>query len=592
MLEDALEVTGSVRALGQEDYLFRLTVRNVNTHTLNLIRLRYSIDAGSLLKDEGDGIKTQLGFCGDRVDGMSSPQYLQLTRIGRLTASGRKPVRIQYPLGGECRQNYMWARAYCNSEGITAAVRNMGENFPCKLSLDPDNNRIMIDIWPDEAGPLKFAPGMSKTYEIGIVRDAGGEGGGGLPEVQKIHFPLVPAVPWERMTLLACFPDFSSYLPGKYPKIEFWTKWCMANRPRGYGFLHFGDEPSFSYLTRTLDQSGMFWLNNEYDYPLIALTEFCRTGERLWYEDGSAAVMHMMDIDTCTVNKDPLLVGGQYSHSPGHITHPPAPDHEWLEGLLLWYVLSADERAFQYARALADRLCRLADSGVFDKAGMTSRRYGWPLIALCSFNAFTGEMRYIESAGRIVEGMKRVENEAGGLRSPYWNTPYWSQDTFMLGIAAAALTRYHRITGDRNVEKMIVRSCDSIVSMASPEGILYYKEYPMVRLPEPYASSICLEALAYGYKLTNNRDYLIAGAWNLEMLMENSRSGLMIHWNAEERRDFEGGAYMRARIEEITGQYIGIMHRGIWPFLKVAEEAGLYEGRHNPFGFAVRKDST
>ena len=142
---------------------------------------------------------------------------------------------------------------------------------------------------------------------------------------------------------------------------------------------------------------------------------------------------------------------------------------------------------------------------------------------------------------------------------------------------------------------MIVSSCDAILQLASPEGILTYKEYPLVRLPEVAAGSLCLEALAYGYELTHNREYLLVGARNLEYLVEATRAGVHIHWNAEERRDTSAAderpaAYMRARLEELTAQYIGIAHRGIWPFLHTAQQAGFFTPRNNPFAFIVDAD--
>ena len=159
-----------------------------------------------------------------------------------------------------------------------------------------------------------------------------------------------------------------------------------------------------------------------------------------------------------------------------------------------------------------------------------------------------------------------------------------------LGIAASGLCRYHRLTGADDCRAMIVRSCDAVLSLLSPEGIFYYKEYPLVRVPEPLAGAICCEALSYGYALTGHTEYLTACARNIELLTEMTRMGAMIHWNAEERADAPPGAYMLARMEALTGQYIGIAHRGIWPFVATAEEHGFFAHRENPFGFAMDRD--
>jgi len=340
-------------------------------------------------------------------------------------------------------------------------------------------------------------------------------------------------------------------------------------------------------MPRAKNPDEIMFLNNEYDFPLIALGQFCRTGDKLAYEDGRAAVLHMMDIDTVAADIDPMKVGGQYSHSPEHTTHPPAPDHEWLEGLLLWHVLTGEQRALDCARALADRDVRLTESGTFDQPGMTSRRYGWPLIALCSFHAFSREEKYLDAAGRIVRGMQKVEEQAGSLRSPYWGLPYWSLDTFMLGIATSGLCRYHAITECPDTKSMILRACDAILSLATPEGILPYKEYPLVRVNEPVSTTITLEALAYGFELSGKREYLLLGAHNLENTFEMLRSGFVLEWNAEQRMSFAGGAYMRARTVEMNAQLIGLLMRGIWPFMATAERAGVFGAGQNPFAFVT-----
>lgn len=565
--------------------LFTFRVLNTRREPVVIDRLRLSLDPAAVLQTQAYDL--EMGNRSTRIPASKKPRYLQLSMRGELSHGCETDI-VQYPLGGECRQNTLWLRAFVPdpssrpaSGGVTAAVRNFGENFPCGCGIE--SGTLFFDLRPKEAEPLVLEQGVSKTHQFGVVLDEGGDRAGGEYAVAHIHLPAAPSVNPARLEVLGCFPSLAPYEPGKYSKLEAWTKWAMANRPRSYGCFDFGDEPNFSYMARSAEKDGMFSLNNEYDVPLILLTEYCRTSERMWYEDGRAAVLHMMDIDTATVSDDPNSAGGQYAHAIGHRGRTPAPDHEWLEGLLLWYLLSGDFQAHEAARALADRMVRLAEQGTFDSVGMTSRRYGWPLVALCSYYAFSKEKPYLTAAERIVQGMARVEREAGGLRSPYWGTPYWSLDTFMVGIAASGLCRYHRVTGDDACARMIVRSCDAIMSMLSPEGIFYYKEYPLVRLPEPLAGIICCDALAYGYELTRNEAYLVASAKNIEALLDMTRVGAMIHWNAEERVDVPPGAYMGPRMEGLTGQYIGTVHRGMWPFIATAERHRFFESRDNPF---------
>ena len=587
----SISFDAEVKTFGREGALVTFTMLN---KSLEEVRLDFSRLRVRLKEALGEAFIYELGNRAKRIPGELEPRYVQLSRIGELYLEDASPEPVQYPIGGECRQNPLWLRGFTDTCGCTIAVRNFGENFPCGCGTDCRS--MYFDLWPAEAGPLVLPAGLAKTHSFGFVFDEGGRGSGGEKATPHIHLPLVPSISAKRLELLECFPPIAPYCPKRYPKLETWSKWIFANRPRSYGFFDFGDEPNFSYLARAIDQEGIFSLNNEYDIPLVILTEFCRTGERLWYEDGRAAALHMMDIDTAITAEDSSIVGGQYPHSQGHRANPPAPDHEWLEGLLLYYLLTGNERPLNAAKALADRLARLAEEGTFDSVGMTSRRYGWPLIALCSFYGFNREKRYLDAAERIVEGMRRVEEEADGLRSPYWGTPYWSLDTFMLGIAAAGLCRYHKLTEDARCAEMIVRTCKSMLEVVSAEGIFHYKEYPLVRIPEPLAGAICCEALSYCFELTGDEECLLVCARNVELLVEISRMGAMIHWNAEDRVDVPPAAYMRARIEELTGQYAGITHRGIWPFITTAEKTDFFAVHTNPFSFIVdgdvRKDST
>ena len=102
---------------------------------------------------------------------------------------------------------------------------------------------------------------MSKTHEIGVTTDPGGKKEGGLKYFLNIQYPLVPTIPSKRLALLECFPDVVPYKARKYAKLEYWIKWVLANRPRSFGFMHFGDEPSFGYTARSQDNDNIIYTN-------------------------------------------------------------------------------------------------------------------------------------------------------------------------------------------------------------------------------------------------------------------------------------------------------------------------------------------
>ncbi len=585
------EITGEIRQSGDDSVTLAFTIRNTTTRGQRISRFRVAIDSAKLV-GSGTEVNSQIGYerLNIRRESQDRPVILQLSHEAIFTASNSELARFAYPIGGECRQNLVFARSYSPERGVNICVRNFGENFPVKLSLD--DGHILFDLWPEEAGDFDWPAGMSKTYEFGMSIDPGGKKEGGLNYLLNTQYPLVPTIPLKRLSLLGCFPEIVLYRPQKYARIEYWIKYVLANRPRAFGFMHFGDEPNFGYTARSQDEGKIIYTNNEYDFPLIGLIEFCRTGDRLWYEDGRAAVLHMMDIDSVTASEDPMKVGGQYAHSTnhGHESKYVSPDHEWLEGLLLWYVLVDDKRAFGRAKALADRFVRIANRGEFDGPGMSARYYGWPLIGLCAFYSLSREQQYIIAAERIVKGIQQVVRETGGFKSPYWGLPYLHRATFMIGIAVAGLARYHRITQDEDVAELILIGCEEIMKNLSPEGVFYYKDFPLVRFPDPVSSSIALEALAYGYKLSNKKEYLVAGINNLEALLAIGQSGVVLAWGEEERKSYHHGAYMRARITEFNTQWAGIAIRGILPFLAQIEKENILNSNNNPFQWKIHHE--
>ena len=580
--QEGLELGGTLSCTGQGLVTLSLTLSNMSTEAVEIEEITYGLDLTALLGDTVD-LRLQLGEGYREWTAREGCKYVQLSRMGYVSVDG-EPASEVNALGGECRINRIGLHANTEDQGLTFAVRNLLENFPVKL--EADRKELRFFPWPKEAGVLHFPAGMSKTYEMGLI--ARTSASSLFHDALTFQFPLVPRIPMERLGLLKSFPPFAPYRPRAYPRLETWFKWMIGNRPRAYGSLHFGDEPNHGYTAR--GSGRILWTNNEYDYPLIALTQYLRTGGRIAWEDGRAATLHMMDIDSIVADPDPMQVGGQHSHSPGHVTHPAAPDHEWLEGLLMYYLLTDDARALWRAEALADRLLRLTEIGELDVIGQSARRYGWTLIALCAIYGFSSDVRYLEAAGRIVHTMLASEKAYGGLRSSYWRTPYKSLDTFMVGIAGAALSRYYALTGAEEVREAIIRICEALLEMTSPEGILYYKEYPLVRLPYAAVGALSLEVLAYGYRLNGNREYLLAGARNIEQTLFQTEMGLMVDWNAEQRVEVEGGVYLRETVLVTNAQMIGIMLRGIWPFIAVAHEAGIFDGHRNPFVYACDRE--
>ena len=339
LLNDQFEVTGETRAMGNGGLLVTTIVGNTRSQAIPMGRLQFRIDAHSLLGD--CSAQLAMGYSGHprsvRYTAHDHPLLTQSGLQAVLTAQGHEDLQIAYPLGGECRLNRVWFQACTAETGFVIAVRNMGENFPFRAFFE--DLQIVLELWPDGAGGTWFG-GMSKQFEIGILPVPGGFEGGSLAAVQPVYFPLAVQIPPQRLAIPGCFTDIPTLQPGRFGRFESWLRWVMANRGRAYGLLHFGDETNGRYQERQPDPEVPFYLNNEYDFPFLSLGQFCRTNDRMSYEDGRAAVLHMMNIDSITVSEDPICLGGQYPHGNLHgiAGGRAAADHEWLEGLLLWHV--------------------------------------------------------------------------------------------------------------------------------------------------------------------------------------------------------------------------------------------------------------
>ena len=59
-----------------------------------------------------------------------------------------------------------------------------------------------------------------------------------------------------------------------------------------------------------------------------------------------------------------------------------------------------------------------------------------------------------------------------------------------------------------------------------PIGLFYYKEFPSVQ--HPIFNGLVLEALAYAYRLSGDRDYILKGMRTLESILINMNFQLVV----------------------------------------------------------------
>jgi len=208
-------------------------------------------------------------------------------------------------------------------------------------------------------------------------------------------------------------------------------------RVRGYGMLHWGDGPDADYTNQGRGHGKPVWTNNEYDLPHAAMLMFARTGERRMLDYLLVTAEHQMDVDVCHFSNDPLRQDGQIAHSADHVTGSCVPSHQWVEGLLDLYHMTADAEALDTALGIGRNILRQLDQPQYRQAAESSaRETGWALRTLTALYRETGDAAWMQPAEFIVEQFRAWQREYGAWLAPYTDHTL-ARVPFMISVAAA-----------------------------------------------------------------------------------------------------------------------------------------------------------
>ena len=280
---------------------------------------------------------------------------------------------------------------------------------------------------------------------------------------------------------------------------------------RAFGHINFGD---------WYGESGFSWGNNEYDTALCSLVEFIRSRNQEWLALGRQAVRHQVDVDTISDHFQNDKIGSQAMHMPGHQGGylPPyfkskmkgttsIPSHTWVEGLVLYYLLSGDESVRDEINLTRKWL--LHDEKLNFYEFSNCREAGWHLIHLCSYyEAFT-DNECLNAASIIVDKVLKHQNPKGG-----WNRmlteshcgcgfPRCSGEAgFMLSILLSGLSRYFSYTGNEDVKEAVINGAMWLIDNTFDElsGHFRYTSCEKRTLGGGYQQTQwVIESLAYAY---------------------------------------------------------------------------------------------
>jgi hypothetical protein len=392
-------------------------------------------------------------------------------------------------------------------KGLCATIFQAQQNFPKALKADSEG--LKISLLPRGEEPLRILRGMEKTHYVCFHLHNGAEEINEL-NIRSLQFQLpdrpIPATEvFKNAGILE-----NVFMDTLVPVVESNLLSRADSTGKAYGMLCWGDAVDSGYTEQGRGKGKVVWTNNEYDYPHANMLMFVRTGERRFLDKLFAAARHWMDVDICHCSDDPLRLGAQIMHSARHVTGTVAPSHEWVEGLLDYYHLTAERRAFDCALGIGENILRVLETPQFQQKGeINARETGWALRSLTALYVETGDSGWLEKCDWIVGHFVEWKKEFG-----LWLSPYTSHSAirvpFMISVAVNSLMRYYRVRPQGIIKEMITAAMDDLLENARlPDGQFYYKELPSLR--HVSVNTIGLEALSYAYELTGDKKYLEGG---------------------------------------------------------------------------------
>lgn len=421
--------------------------------------------------------------------------------------------------------------------GITAAVYQAQQNFPKAVRLF--KNKMEIMLVPDGIGRVKMETGMAREQKVMYYFHTADE------DIQSINnktiiyqMPDKPCISPNVFKNSGVFPDV--FADGYNYDIELFIMSKADEHSRAYGMMSWGDSPDMGYTAQGRGKGALVWTNNEYDFPHACALQYVRTGTRRFLDYVIVSAQHWMDVDVCHYSSNPLLMGGQYEHTWGHVLGKHIVcSHEWVEGLLDYYHFTGDIEAYNTAIGIGENILRLLETPMFQNVGeANARETGWALRSLTALYLETNDERWLEKCDWIVGHFEEWENKYGLWLAPYTdNTAI--RVVFMISVAVGSLMRYYRVHPQEKIKGMILRAVKDLCDNARLEnGLFYYKELPSLkRLGN---NPLILEALTIAYELSGNIDYIKAGLPTLKYVMSYKAAGPGFNKRAEEDSLIQG----------------------------------------------------
>lgn len=368
------------------------------------------------------------------------------------------------------------------ARGVTVGVRHAWQNFPKGFVLS--KNLIRVLLWPSAVPPAPIAKGVAKTHELFFYFHAGSSVAAHSAHVMAMLETGLLAT--ARPEWYATSQAIGRILPPnreRFPRAERLMDTMMdellaaRHQHRMFGMMEFGDHGSS---------------NAEVDLHCHGFLRYILTGERRFFDWAEVMSMHYMDVDVRHYHVNPRLDGGAIIHprGPHHFEYGVHVCHNYLEGLLLHYLLSGYRRALDVARGMGQCMIRMMnpDGSITHDASpqgeSCGRDAGRALIGLCELYRATGEKEFLDGAMKCFEHLERTQRPDGSWFAwqPSWldekmgyrrtDEPAQSNvfiDTGGLcgSIILRGLVKLHQVTNDPRVRNVFVkRECSTCSTRA------------------------------------------------------------------------------------------------------------------------------